>query len=321
MILDFPKQFRVGLKSAKNLRIENRGLKIENLIICGMGGSALPGDILKMFLRAEKIDLPVKIYRNYGLPYYVGKRHLIICISYSGDTEETLTAFEQALRKKIKIVAISSGGKLAKLCKKYKVPVAIIPRGYQPRMALGFQIGALMQILADCGLIKNCANDLLALEKNLQPHELESQGKKIAKKIKDKLPIIYAPDELKELARIWKIKFNENSKTPAFYNFFPELNHNEHNQFEGNQKKYLSVIILRDATSHPRILKKIELTAKILKQRGVAIDLIDAKGYNIWNKIFSSILLADWASYYLALAYKVDPTPAKLNDEFKRRLK
>ncbi|MBI2041721.1 MAG: hypothetical protein HYT20_01715 [Candidatus Nealsonbacteria bacterium] len=140
------------------------------------------------------------------------------------------------------------------------------------------------------------------------------------------MPIIYASSRLKylDLARIWKIKFNENSKIPAFCNYFPELNHNELVGFENNGYPVsiaTSIIILRDDLDLPRIKERIELTAEILKPTGVQAQFVDIKGEDILYKIFDNILLSDWTSYYLALEYKIDPTPVKLNDEFKKLLK
>lgn len=319
VILDFPKQFGVGLEAAKKVKVSDFRFQISNLIVCGVGGSALPADILAIWLKHNKITLPLQIHRNYGLPYETSKNNLVFCISYSGNTEETLSAFKEARKKRLKILAITSGGKLAELCKKYSIPTAIIPSGLQPRVALGFQFAALMKILADSGLIKAKLEDISELESLLKPAFLENQGRKIAERLMDKIPLIYASEKLAALARIWKIKFNENSKIPAFSNYFPELNHNEHCQFERNNDR-LSIIILRDKKDYPMILKRMELTAQILKERGFYVDIVDINGYNILNKIFSNILLADWASYHLALRQGIDPTPVALNDEFKKRL-
>lgn len=319
-ILDFPKQFQVGLKVAEDVGCPKDVRRPKAVLVCGMGGSALPADILNMWLEAQKSTLSVHIHSDYGLPYHVDKKHLVICIAYSGNTEETLTAFEEARRKNLKIAAITSDGRLAELCQKYKIPLAKIPAGFQPRMAIGFQFAALMKILANCQLIKNNLKNISNLENLLKPGLSENQGKKLAKKLKGGIPLIYTSEKLKALARIWKIKFNENSKIPAFYNYFPELNHNEMVGFTQNGEKRLHVIILKNSTDHSRNLKRMELTAEILKKKGVMVDIIDIKGYNILDKIFSSILLADWTSYYLALEYGVDPTPVKIVEEFKKNL-
>lgn len=316
-ILEFPEQFRVGLEAAKNIKASGT---FKAILICGMGGSALPADILKMWLEGKKINLPLKIHRNYGLPDFIDKKYLVIFISYSGNTEETLDAFKAALRRKLRITAISSGGKLNQLCKDSHSPIAIIPSGFQPRLAVGFQFAALMKILANCRLIKDNVKDISNLENLLEPDALENQGKELARNLKDMIPLIYASERLCDLARIWKIKFNENSKVPAFSSCFPELNHNEHNQFEGNKNNQLSVIILRDEADHPRILKRMELFAEMLKQRKIAVNSIDIAGKKMLYKIFNNILLSDWVSYYLALEYKTDPMPVKFNDEFKKRM-
>jgi glucose/mannose-6-phosphate isomerase len=316
-ILEFPKQFRVGLQAAKNVKVEG---KFDALLISGMGGSALPGEILGIWLRSYKIGLPLYINRDYGLPDTVDERSLLVFISYSGNTEEILTTFKEAQKKNLKIVAITSGGKLAKLCQKSKIPFARIPKGFQPRMALGMQFAALVKILVNCGIIKNNLENILGLENKLLPKELELKGKNLAKKLKGKIPVIYASDRLKSLAQIWKIKFNENSKTIALTNYFPELNHNEITGFLNSQGKF-QIIILEDPSDHLRILKRMKLTSKILKSKGVIVQTIQIKGKDILDKTFSNLLLADWASYYLALEKRLDPTPVKLQEEFKKRLK
>lgn len=321
-ILEFPKQFRIGLKSAENVKVSG---SFELVLVCGMGGSALPADILKMWLEANKIILPLRVHRDYGLPHHADKRQLIIGISYSGNTEETLSSIQEAQKKNLKIAAVTSGGKLAEFCKKHEIPLAIVPSGFQPRMAVGFQFAALIKILTNSGIIKNNLTDVCALEKLLKPGLLKNRGKELAEKLKNKVPLIYASRSFKALARIWKIKFNENSKIPAFHNYFPELNHNEMVGFTKipNFKIPISnfhILILRSPRALPINLKRMELTCRILRKRGMAVDIIYIKGYNILDEIFSNILLADWASYYLALAYKIDPTPVKIVEEFKKNL-
>jgi glucose/mannose-6-phosphate isomerase len=317
IILNSPKQFRLGSGAAKNVKV--RG-KFKNVLICGMGGSALPGDVLKMWLQNSGIKLPLFIHRNYSLPYQVDRNHLIACISYSGNTEEPLSSFKEAKKRGLKIVGIGSGGELETLCQKYKIPFAKVPSGCLPRMALDYQFSALFQILINCGLIKNSLKDVLALEKKLKPRSLEVQGKKLAKKLKDKIPIIYASDKNKTLARIWKIKFNEGPKIPAFCNYFPELNHNEMSAFE-NPLKELHVILLKDPSDHPGILKRMNLTAKIIKSKNVSLDFVPLKDANALFKIFENLLLSDWVSYYLAKEYGVDPLSLKLQEKFKLWLK
>jgi len=316
VILDFPKQFPIGMTAAKNIFLK----KPEKVFICGMGGSALPGEILKMYFENAKIKIPLFSHRNYSLPFQVKKEDLICTISYSGNTEETISSFEEALKRKLKLAAISFDGKLAQLCKKNKIPIAIIPGGIPPRTALGYLTGALFQILINCQALPNISREILKLEKELQPLKLELKGKKIAQRLKNKIPLIYASAFNFPLAKIWKIKFNENAKIPAFANFFPELNHNEMVGFEKGKNNFY-ILILRDQTDHPKILKRMDLTSEILKKRGVKVENIYLEGKGFFNKIFSNLLLADWVAYYLAINYGIDPTPVKIVEEFKKKMK
>lgn len=316
IILDFPKQFGIGLEAANDIKV--RG-KFDAVLICGMGGSALPADILQIWLAAYKIGLPVFIHRNYGIPEMADRNHLVVCISYSGNTEETLDAFEEARKRKMKVAAITSGGKLAQLCQQHGMPVVMVPAGIPPRMSMGFLLAALMKLLVNCGIIDNGLDNIAALEKSLKPQALEIEGQNLAKKIKSKAPIIYASDRLQSLARIWKIKFNENSKMHSFYNYFPELNHNEINSFVSPAKFHW--LILEDKTDLPQNQKRIEMTADLLRTRGFPVDIIEIKGKDILYKVFDNLLLADWTSYYLALGLDYDPTPVEIVEEFKSKLK
>lgn len=362
IILDFPKQFKIGFDAAKNIKIKK---KFDGIVICGMGGSALAGEILRMYLHFNKISLPVILHKNYGLPFNIdkpcvfygqkkqGKNYLIICISYSGNTEETLSAYQEAKTRGFSVVCIASGGQLAEFCKKHKIPAAIIPSGIPPRLSIGYQFSALMKILSNCNIIKaisildtvNLNPDTVNL--NLQSPglcKLEEQGKRLAKKLFlfQKIPFIYAPENLKALAYIWKINFNETTKIIAEYGVFPELSHNEINGFwKINEAqlpgKKIFVVFLKSSFIHPRILKQMEIIEDLIKKQGIKIQVISISINNVkvnrslisaktsakdfFEEIFSNIILAFWTSYYLALEYKVDPIETRLIDEFKERMK
>jgi glucose/mannose-6-phosphate isomerase len=324
VILDFPKQFEQGLKLAKNVGVKG---KFENIIICGMGGSALPANILICWLNEliSKSSLsipPIYIHRDYNLPRLAGKKSLIICISYSGNTEETVSVLRQTIKRKLNVVAITTGGKIEKLSKKYNIPWVKIPFGIQPRSATGYIFTSLVKILSNSKIIENKSKEILQLAKDLKKLDQEKKGREIAKKLANKIPLIYASNKFKCLARIWKIKFNENSKIPAFFNYFPELNHNEMAGFTQINKKnnYFYIIILRDKNDCLRNLKRMELFANLVKTKRINVDFINIKEGGILFKIFSTLVLGDWISYYLALEYKIDPAPVKIVEEFKKKL-
>ncbi len=153
----------------------------------------------------------------------------------------------------------------------------------------------------------------------------EKKGQELAKKLKSKIPVIYASNIFKSLAQVWKIKFNENSKIPALCNYFPELNHNEMVGFTDlsifqSPISNFHLLILRDEKDHPRNLKRMDLTSKILENKGIGTTFIDLEKGGTFYKIFSNLLLGDWASYYLALGYETDPTPVKMVEEFKKQM-
>ena len=326
IILEFPKQFEIGIKAAKNIFLEPGKLMRwpENIIICGMGGSALPGDIL-VTLR----PLDVFSYKSYCLPPQARNESLIICISYSGDTEETLSSFNEAFSRKLSVISITTGGKLAELSKKYGIPLAKIPGPkIPPRLALGEMFAALVQVLVNHNILgPEISEEVLKVGTFLKTGGFENQGKKLAKKIFQKIPIIYASRRFREIGWIWKNSLNETAKVLASCNYFPELNHNETVGFWQINKMQISneklyVVILRDPEdSHPRILKQMKIAKDLIEEGGVKVEFIDMAGKTMLEKVFSSIILGFWTAYWLALKYKVDPTPVKTIEEFKRRLK
>ena len=317
-ILNFPQQFEAGLKAAEEVKNSQAG---KNIIICGMGGSALPANLLITY----KSDLETAVYipRNYSLPPQANQDSLVICISYSGNTEETLSCYRQAVEKGLEPLAITTGGELKELAEENNLPIAEIPSGIQPRQAIGYQFSALLQILNNCGIVSNQKANLSRLENNLQPKELEQQGKELAEELTNKLPLIYSSEKFKILARIWKIKFNENTKSMAFWNYFPELNHNEMTGFEEIKKQIdpeqLRVLMLKDQ-ENDKISKRMELTKQLLKEHNVQTREIPIEGNSLLEKLFNSILLSDWTTFYLAKKYGVDPEAVPIIEDFKEQL-
>jgi glucose/mannose-6-phosphate isomerase len=314
IILNFQKQLTEGINSARDFKINGR---FESVAVCGMGGSAWPAEILRDWLAPA---FPFYVNKNYNLQSQINERSLVIICSYSGNTEEALSCYQEAKKRGFKIAGLTTGGELKKLCQEDNFPFALIPDNVPaPRLGCGYTIGALAEILNKSGLISGKEKEITKAVSGVNSLLLEEKGKELAEKIADKIPIIYTTDHLKTLSFIWKIKFNETSKIPAFSNYFPELNHNELSAYAKNNDNFI-VIILRDNDDLPKILKRMSLTSEMIKTSGTNVEFVDLTGTNDLEKILNSIILADWTSYYLALKNKVDPFSIKLQEEIKKQL-
>lgn len=327
-ILDSPDQFRVGFELAKNIQVPGKFRAIE---ISGMGGSNLPSNLLRIYLndlfRHDKPEeQPLAIYQNrsYNLPPEAYHDCLNFICSYSGNTEESVASFEEALEHNLPCIALSAGGKIEEMAKENGMPHVKLPipsPNFQPRMGTGYFFGALFQILVNQGLVRNTTAELLLAAEGIKKElgRLEEQGKVLAKKLVGKTPVVYASAKYKSVAMVWKIKINENAKTPAFWNFFPEVNHNETAGFTNPQGKFF-ILMLRDPDTHPQILKRFEVTKKLMQNKGIEAEIFDLEGESVYTKIFTSIALGDFTSYYLALEYGQDPTPVDMVEDLKKLL-
>lgn len=326
-ILETPTQFAVGMSLAKNIKIDKQ---FDSITVSGMGGSALPANLLETYLdetfetNPKRNQLPVYINRYYSLPRQAKNNSLNIIASYSGNTEETLSSMEEAKKLNLPFIGISSGGEVERLCKEYGAPHIKLPipfPNFQPRIGTGYFFGALFQILVNQGLVPDLTKDIQeeANKFNERMTLLEQSGKNLSEKLIGKTPIIYAQSKYKYVAMIWKIKINENAKTPAFWNFFPELNHNEMVGFTNPQSKFF-IIMLKDKDDNPKNLKRYTATANLVREYGIESEIIDMQGSSIFSKMFLSLILADFTSYYLALLYNQDPTPVELVEKLKKIL-
>ena len=291
--------------------------KFDRFIFVGMGGSALAPDLL----RVSNPELDVLIHRDYGLPDLpdkVLKNSLIILNSYSGNTEEVLDAFKLALNKGLSIAVISIGGKLLELARQNATPYVEMPNlDLEPRMALGLNLRALLKVLGQ--------DEALETLSKISIPNCEKDGKKLAEKLRGFVPIIYSSRKNGSIAYAWKVKINETAKKPSFSNVFPELNHNEMIGFHPSEvSKLLSqnfhFVFLKDEIDNPRILKRMEVTAKLFKNNKLNSETIELNGDNVFAKIFSSLQLADWVSYYIAKEYGIDPADISTIEEFKKQI-
>ena len=322
-ILDTPSQFKTGMDLATNARVPGN---FNNLTVSGMGGSALPVNLLQAYLSSKETKpLDIFINRYYSLPPQAKQPGSLNFISsYSGTTEEVISSLEEVHSLNLPFVGFSSGGNIEELSKKYGMPHIKLPipyPNYQPRMGTGYFFGSMYQVLVNQGLIADSSNELISLANGFNDFmtKYEEKGKNLSIKLKGKTPVVYASSPFASTAMVWKIKLNENAKTPAFWNFFPELNHNEMVGFTNPQAKFF-IIMLRDKNDHPRNLKRYDVTAKLLAEKGIESEIIDLPGDDFFSKMFLSITLADWTSYYLALTYNQDPTPVDMVEDLKKIL-
>lgn len=304
---------------------------ISNIVVTGLGGSAIGGDLLRVYA-AGKISVPIIVNRDYGLPKFVGPDTLVFAVSYSGNTEETLSAYEEARARGASIIAITTGGKLGEMAQRDGVPVIRVPSGIAPRAATGFLFIPTLRILQGLGLLPDVLDEITEMidfirdmRKKLGPEapEEENPAKQIARKLHNKIPVIWGSAGTTEVvAQRWKGQINENAKAPAYWNVLPELNHNEivGFQFPLEILKKVHVIILRDERDHPRVHKRIEITKDVIKDAVDGYTEVWASGNGVLSRLYSLIYTGDYTSVYLAALYGIDPGPVKVIDYLKREL-
>jgi glucose/mannose-6-phosphate isomerase len=305
-------------------------VKPENIVIVGMGGSAIGGEILHDWLR-DVLPIPIEVCRDYNLPAYVNKDTLVFANSYSGNTEETLSAFLAANKRKCTTIAITSGGQLEEFSKKLQVPYITIPTGLPPRVAVPYLFFPLPVLMEKMEILSNVRDELeetiLVLERLGKANSFsvpteENKAKKLAQELMGTVPIVYGFRQYSVIAHRLKTQFNENSKVPSKYDVFPELNHNETVGWEASETltKQFSVILIRDPEEPSEIRNRIETTTSLAFNRAKKVLKIDAEGKGKLAKMFSVLCIGDFASVYLAILQKKDPTPVKIIDRVKREL-
>jgi glucose/mannose-6-phosphate isomerase len=329
-IVDFHKQLISGIDIGRNASLKGlKQAKFKNIILTGMGGSAIAGDLLKSFLQ-DDLSVPFDIHRNYGLPWYADKESLVICSSYSGNTEETLSAYEAALEANCNILCITAGGELSDRAKQHGRLVVTIPSGFMPRSALGYSFTPLIIILGRLGLCRDYYSELEQTAEKLElwgrKYKFESADNdayELALKLAGKIVVIYSgPNCMDVVAYRFKGQICENAKQLTFCNVFPEFNHNELVGWElsSSSKNSLVVVILRDKDDHKQIARRMDIVSRIISEKNVEVIELDTKGDDLLTRLFSLIQLADYTSFYMALLNGVDPTPIKVIDYLKERL-
>jgi glucose/mannose-6-phosphate isomerase len=292
---------------------------VKDVLICGMGGSGIAGDLV-VAAYSQRLRRPVATQRDYYLPGWVGEDTLVVLVSYSGDTEETLTAAMQALDRNSLAVVIASGGKLASFYGAQGVPVVAVPGGMQPRAAILHLLTPLVVVLSRLGVLPPVDADLDEARATLaaavaayrpEVPEPENAAKQLARSLADVIPVIYGAEATTAVARRWKSQLNENAKVPAFVADIPEANHNEIVGFESDTEfaRNCQLILLRDPTQHRQVQRRFDFTRQILESRVKGVFSIEAEGEGALARVLDLVTLGDYVSLYLACRRGLDPGP------------
>jgi len=303
---------------------------VNKVVILGMGGSAIGGDLASSLAGSES-STPVLVHRDYSLPAFVDAQTLVIASSYSGMTEETLSSFEQALKTKAKTLVITTGGRLKTIAEERGIPAFTFYYKAQPRAALPFNCLTILSFLQKLGFLGNRSADVaetvevlqkLSPKINEKAATSHNPAKQLASKLHGHLPVIYGADILSEVARRWKTQINENSKAWAFYEAFPELNHNAvvGYQFPPELAGKIAVVMLNSPSLPERIRLRYRVTCQLLEQARVSYQIIESEGTSPLSQMMSLVLFGDYVSYYLAILYRIDPSPVKVIDYLKEQL-
>ncbi len=318
--IEFAWNNKINLSSLKNKRFNN-------VIVTGLGGSAISGDLMLNFLKEEFV-LPYFVNRNYFLPGFANENTLVVVSSYSGNTEETVSVFNEALKRNCSIVCITTGGKVEKIAEENKVPVAKIFSGLQPRYALGLSFFSLLKIFQELNLAKKqdeVVGNIIRMWKEMS-EELSSENNrayKTAQELIGFIPVIYSAADITSAAGYrLKCQFNENSKLHAIHNVIPELNHNEIIGWESFSEKQFNtkVITILDEDYYPQIKKRFEISQEIIRKSGAEIITLKSSKENFKLRLMELIYLGDWISYYLALLRGFDPTEINNINFLKKQL-
>lgn len=308
---------------------ENDGRAIASIVVTGMGGSALAALLAKAWLKND-IIVPFEVMRGYDLPAYVNHQTLVIASSYSGNTEETVSALGQAKERGAQIGVIASGGKLIEIADASNIAHVTLPTGLQPRMAVIYNLRALLALFENFGFAEGKLAEVEALSQWLGAQSAawaptvpaeQNYAKQLAKQAVGKTPVFYGGALTAPVAYKWKISFNENAKNVAFWNEYPEFNHNEFLGWTSHPvEKPFAVFDLISSFEHPQILKRFEISDRLLSGLRPKATVVNLVGESLIAQLLWASILADYVSIYVAILNGVDPTPVELIEKFKKEL-
>ena len=329
-LTSFPAQIREGVGIGRSASIPLRARGIDAIVLCGLGGSAIAGDLLRSFL-GEELKVPFVVNRTYTLPAFVGPRTLVIVSSYSGNTEETVAAHREALRRRAKILCITSGGATAARAKRTKSPLISVPGGSPPRAALGYAFFPLLIAISRMGFVRDRSRDIaetIALvearsAEYADPESASNPALVLAGQLRGRIGVIYSSaDHFDSVNTRWRGQIAENAKSLVFGHVIPEMNHNELVGWKvlREQMHEIQVLFLRDKGDHPRVRVRMDITKEVIGAYTPRIAEVWSEGTSLLARMFSLITLGDWVSLYLAVLHGEDPTPVEVIDRLKREL-
>ncbi len=326
-ILDLPEHLRDALWRVGSADIGDWDSR-NGLVVAGMGGSAIGGDLARVAL-GDHASRPIITARDYGLPGWTTPDTTVLCASYSGETEETLAAFDAAGALGARRVAVTTGGKLAELARAESVPVIPLPGGFQPRVAVAYMTVAALEVAAACGAGPRMASEIDVAAAHIDQLCAEwgpeaddgNIAKEVALALNGSVPVIAGAGLTAPVAYRWKTQINENAKLPAFAGELPELDHNEIVGWQGTAGLgSFAAVFLEDADQHPRIGDRIELTSELIAEHATTVIRATTRGQGAVERVMSLVLLGDLVSLYLAVLRGIDPTPVRVIDDLKARL-
>ena len=327
-IKDLPKQVRDAWTIARAAQLPPAHGDVRNITVAGMGGSAIGGDLAAALLAGE-LKVPMQVHRDYGLPAYVGRDSLVIASSYSGNTEESLSSFEEAQRRGARVLVLTTGGKIAELARAAKYPVITFSYPAQPRAALGYSLGLVLGALTRLGFVRDLSSDIDAaladvarLEERVHEGARTNDAKRLAIELYGRIIFAYGGGVLGVMARRVKGQWNENAKNWGAFDVLPELNHNGVVGFPHPDiaRDALTVLLLRSDRDNPRHKLRFDVTRELLDRASVPHKTLQFSGANMLSEVLQLTLFTDYVSFYVALLNGVDPSPVKSIDYLKERL-
>ena len=301
---------------------------VRNITVLGMGGSAIGGEFAGALL-LDELKVPLSVHRDYGLPAYVGRDSLVIVSSFSGNTEETLSGLEESRKRGARIVAITTGGKVAEQAKAYSFPLITFDYKAQPRAALGYSLSMVLGVLSKLGFAKDVGTqidqaliDLAKLEERVHEGAKTNDAKKLATLLHGKIPVAFGAGVMGVMARRVKDQWNENAKNWGAYDVMSELNHNAVVGFPHPliARDALVVLLLRSARDNARHQLRFDVTRELLERASIPHQTLEFAGASMLSEVLQMVLFTDYVSFYVALLNGADPSPVKSIDYLKDRL-